>query len=79
MVWLALWYMFCALNIAFVVWMFRVLTRPAFRDEIGDVTTEVGYEEDATGRPLRGWFREVAGEECEDPHVMHTGNQHIGG
>ncbi len=69
MLWLVLWYVFCALNIALLLWVFRALTQPRFRDEIGDITTEVGYEEDSCGRLVSG-YRTASSEEAAEPHIM---------
>ena len=47
--WIVAWYLFCGVLIAGLLAFWRFLSRPAFRDELGDITTEVGYEEDSFG------------------------------
>lgn len=73
---LVLWYGFCALNIAALLWIFKVLNRPKFRQSDGDITTEVGYEEDSTGHVLSAGAEDSEFEH-ESPHYMpsaHTGS-----
>ncbi len=77
MSWLVLWYVFCALNIVAVLWMFKVLNRPKFRGSDGDITTEVGYEEDSTGHVLAEEVVEESQFAPDSPHYMpsaHTGS-----
>lgn len=73
MFWLLLWYAFCVVNITVVLWIFNVLDRPKFRSCIGDITTEVGYEEDSTGHVLTG-FGDRPDLGPGEPHVMTSAN-----
>jgi hypothetical protein len=75
---LVLWYGFCALNILAIIWMFKVLNRPKFRGEDGDITTEVGYEEDSTGHVLPHSFTEETQFEQDSPHYMPSANVRSG-
>jgi len=75
MIWLAIWYVFCAINIALVLYIFRVLNRPSIRSEIGDITTQVGYEEDETGKVLKTDWWSDPNAAPEESHVMPTGSQ----
>ncbi|MBI4533709.1 MAG: hypothetical protein HY711_07150 [Candidatus Melainabacteria bacterium] len=74
MLWLVLWYLFCAALICLFLFVFHLLTRPSFRSDFGDITTEVGYEEDPTGCPLDAEHLEVSESEVADPHIMTSGN-----
>jgi hypothetical protein len=49
---LVAWYILSGLNIVLLRFVMRRLTHSRFRDDRGDITTEIGYEEDATGRDL---------------------------
>jgi hypothetical protein len=64
--WLTLFYIYCGLLVAAYFLVYRLMHRPRFRDEHGDITTEVGYEEDSIGRPFHG-----NDEEYVDPEVPH--------
>lgn len=69
MSWLIGYYIFCALLIAGVLWMFRVLNRPKFRDELGDITSEVGYEEDSVGNVQDQEFGQGVLPEATEAHI----------
>lgn len=73
MLWIFLWYVFCAVLICLFLCVFRALTRPRFRSEEGDITTEVGYEEDPTGRLRDGEHQEDTESSIDDPHIMSSG------
>lgn len=49
--WIVAWYLFCGLLIAGLLSIWRLLSQPKYRDSMGDITTEVGYEEDSMGVP----------------------------
>jgi len=74
MIGLIAWYGFCAVLIMSIMYMFRALNRPAFRSDEGDITTEVGYEEDPTGQLIKPGFGQASSTGQEDPHVMHVGD-----
>ena len=62
------WYIFCGVLIVAVLGGMRWLTHSRFRDDVGDKTTEVGYEEDSVGHDLRG-AAEPTNDFSEEPHV----------
>jgi hypothetical protein len=66
--WLIGFYCFAALCGGFI-WFMMSLNRPRFRDDVGDVTTEVGYEEDSVGLPTT---------ETEEPFRDNEGPHAIG-
>jgi hypothetical protein len=61
------WYIFCAVVITMVLMTMRSLTHSKFRDDSGDRTTEIGYEEDSQGHDLGD--PELTNLSREDPHV----------
>jgi hypothetical protein len=63
---LAIWYVFCAMLTALVLFSMRGLTHSKFRDDAGDRTTEIGYEEDSEGHDLHGH------EEANTPRQPHV-------
>lgn len=67
-IWLILFLIFATLNVFFVMWVMNFLSHPKFREEIGDLTTEVGYEEDPIGHIRKG-YRFPSQDELEDPHM----------
>jgi hypothetical protein len=70
MLWIVGWYLFCALLITGLICVWRWLSQPRFRDSMGDITTEVGYEEDSMGN--------VHGQEFGAGVIPDTGEAHIG-
>jgi len=78
MAWIIGWYAFCVLNIMLMMWIFKVLNRPRYRGEDGDITTEVGYEEDSTGHVLPHPFEEGYEYDANQPHSMTGGNSRSG-
>jgi hypothetical protein len=72
---LVIWYLVCILLLLAWRWFWRFTNLPRFREEDGDVTTEVGYEEDSTGKPLHE-------SESEDhrisPHIAFGADHHTG-
>lgn len=46
--WIIAFYVFAALCVGFFLFMLN-LSRPGFRDQMGDITSEVGYEENQYG------------------------------
>ena len=72
--WLILWYVFCAINIALVLWFIGMVNTPKFRDSDGDISTEVGYSEDPTGRKVDEKLPEASDHKVEDPHIMYEGH-----
>ncbi len=71
--WIIVWYLVCALFILAFRAFYNLLNRPAYRGSDGeDVSTEVGYEENAVGKPLDIYSE----DECvskETPHVPAPG------
>lgn len=67
-------YIYAILNILAVIKFFKMVEEPRFRDDEGDVTTEVGYAEDPVGNVLHGTFREPSLDELEEPHIAHNPN-----
>ncbi len=67
--WLVAFYVFATLNILIVYAVSRILSRSKFRSEDGDISTEVGYEEDPAGNP-RTQYRFPSQEEIDDPHIV---------
>ena len=66
--WLVLYYVVAIALIFLVMGAIRFLGRPRFRDDNGDITTEVGFEEDAVGHVKRD-FRSPTQNEIEEPHM----------
>lgn len=69
--WIALWYAFCGLVVKGFLSFYDLVNKPRFRDSAGDITTEVGYDEDPVGNPLQL----NDDDECVDgqmPHVPST-------
>ena len=67
----------CALVIVGFLGFFKITNRARFRSSEGDVTTEIGYNEECTGSPLSA----EEGEEILDPDVPHvnsTGGTNMG-
>ncbi len=72
-----IWYIVCALIIEGFLLFYSFTNKPRFRDELGDITTEVGYDEDSTGRLLHL----TCDDECPDfeiPHVHAPGGTNTG-
>jgi len=73
------WYIFCGLNIFALGLFMRRITHSRFRDDRGDVTTEVGYEEDCDGRDLKEGVEEFTDQSLhEQAHFDFTANPHTG-
>lgn len=72
-----LFYVMAFCCIGFVIWFYDVFNRPRFRNDQGDVSTEVGYEEDEFGKPLV-YAADDFDLRQESPHVHATGNTHSG-
>ncbi len=70
MLWIIAWYLFCGLLIFGLLSFWRWLNQPKFRESSGDITTEVGYEEDSLGNVHQGVL-EAAG--VRDGGEAHTG------
>ncbi len=71
--WITIWYLVCAAFIGYFIFIFRLINMPRWRDDHGDITSEVGYFEDPTGKILVGQFAEDEGpEEAKQsaPHVQ---------
>lgn len=77
LLWLTLWYCLCAGLIFLFQAFYNLLNRPRFRDCRGDITTEVGYEEDPCGRIIETGLAN-SGADNEAPHVqaMASGTKH---
>lgn len=69
-------YVVALMAFLYIRWFYRLINQPSFRDDKGDVSTEVGYEEDSCGHQLAGFddFDPATGT----PHVHATGNTHAG-
>jgi hypothetical protein len=67
--WLAIFYVFTALCMIFVLGLMNLVSRSKFRSEDGDVTTEVGFEEDPLGNVKVQEHPFPSQEELEKPHV----------
>jgi hypothetical protein len=63
--------------ILYVRWFYRLVNQPNFRDDHGDVSTEVGYEEDCDGNKIGGAFDDFDPANST-PHVHTTGNTQSG-
>ena len=70
MIWIIAWYLFCAMLIAGLISVWRWLNQPKYRYEDGDITSEVGYEEDSLGN-LRG--QEFGAGLLPDANEGHVG------
>ena len=46
----------------------RGITHQKFRDDMGDATTEIGYEEDSEGHDIHD-YKETTNDVKEEPHV----------
>ncbi len=76
---LVAFYMFCAALIGLFIFEYRLINHPKFRQGSGDITTEVGYEEDPTGEPVLPPLHglPLAGDsETHSPHIQ--AGAHIG-
>ena len=65
---LAFW-LFCLLCIGFFKLAIHIVGHPSFRNSDGDVSTEVGFEEDSVGQ-VKSEFRYPTSDELDDPHVV---------
>lgn len=75
--WLGIFYLLVALLIFLLKSFFRLMHKPKFRHSQGDVSHEVGYFEDPTGRVLTGPLNDEEIHEegdYEAPHIQSTGN-----
>lgn len=61
----------------YIRWFYRLVNQPAFRDDHGDISTEVGYEEDSYGYRIFGAFDDFD-PATSTPHIHATGNSHSG-
>jgi uncharacterized membrane protein SpoIIM required for sporulation len=60
MILIILWWVFCALLYWLHFFVHDHLQRPKFRDSTGDITTEVGYDEDSLGRVVtHSWYKKA--------------------
>jgi hypothetical protein len=73
---LALFYLYCGLLIGCYFLVYHVMHHPCFRNDQGDITTEVGYEEDSIGRP----FHENDEEQMDPtvPRIEPIGHTEMG-
>ena len=67
--WLAVFYVFVSLCILFFLGFVKLVSRSKFRAEDGDITTEVGFEEDAQGNVKKHEYQSPSLNEVEKPHV----------
>ncbi|MBZ0187785.1 MAG: hypothetical protein K8F91_16180 [Candidatus Obscuribacterales bacterium] len=67
-------YLYSLINILALIKFFKLVDKPRFRDDRGDVTTEVGYAEDSQGNVLGTRYRHLSQEEIEDPHIAYSPN-----
>ncbi len=67
--WLTIFYVFFALCMIFVLGLLRLVSRSKFRSEDGDITTEVGFEEDPLGNVKKREYQFPSREELEEPHM----------
>lgn len=75
--WIVGFYVFSALNLIFILWLFRAIGRSKFRSEEGDTTYEVGYEEDPEGHS-REQERGGAVTAAHTPNVGATDFYNVG-
>lgn len=61
----------------YIRWFYRLINQPDFRDDRGDVSTEVGYEEDSYGSKILGAYDDFD-PATGVPHVQTSGNLHSG-
>jgi hypothetical protein len=68
------WYCLVAILIAFFLRFFKFINMPAWRDDHGDRTSEVGYFEDSAGRIVANPFNDQGHEEgsVDPPHVQNS-------
>jgi hypothetical protein len=69
LMWLVAWYLFCGILIVSLLGIWRWLNQPRFRDEMGDITTEVGYEEDSLGNVIHQEYGSGVNPESIDAHI----------
>lgn len=50
--WLGIWYLLVAVMTGGFLYSFRLINMPCWRDDHGDISSEVGYFEDPLGRVL---------------------------
>lgn len=67
--WLVIFYVHAILCMGFVYGFSKLLSRSKFRDEDGDITTEVGFDEDALGNVKDHEYQFPSREELEEPHM----------
>jgi hypothetical protein len=72
-----LFYLMALCCIAFVSGFYQLVNRPRFRNDQGDVSTEVGYEEDSVGHPF-GYANDDFDRSHVSPHVNAPGNSSSG-
>lgn len=64
-------YLFSIFNIICMLKFFNFTSRDKFRDEKGDITTEVGYEEDSMGNVIETPESVPRGGHTDEPHVVY--------
>lgn len=67
-IYIGIWYLVCFVIIEAFLAFYNLTNRARFRYSSGDVTTEVGYEEDSVGRVLRA----NCGDEGLDSTIPHV-------
>ncbi|GEM_PF-2785310 len=77
-IWILAWWAFCAVLIWGLLTAWRVLNRPKFRSSDGDITSEVGYEEDSVGHLRVQEFGAGAIPDAGDAHVAGGTNEGTG-
>ena len=69
MMWIIAWYLFCGLLITGLLCVWRWLNQPKFRNSDGDITSEVGYEEDSVGHVHGQEFGQGVLPDASEAHV----------
>ena len=71
-------YIFVGLCLGLLWLFYRFVNQPRFRNEEGDLTTEVGYEEDSVGNVISKL--EASGHETHltGPHIVQSINPDSG-
>jgi hypothetical protein len=76
MFWVLMFYAFVAV-LGGILWFMLNLSHPKYRNEEGDIISEVGYEEDSIGRRLVGPDPDSLGA-SDVPHGVAAGGAHSG-
>ncbi len=67
-----LFYIFVGICLCFFWAFYRFVNQPKFRNEEGDLTTEVGYEEDSVGNVIPSLEAASHETQLSGPHIVDS-------